>query len=1012
MLIRKVELENIKNYESASYEFEPGVTAINGPNGAGKTTILEAIAYSLFDSLPYKKEDFLKRGAKKGFVRVTFVSAVDGREYTVYRDTANSYYVFDPITKARLVEQKTQVANWIKEHLGIEPTTDIKTLFTSTIGVPQGTFTVDFLEQAAKRKIGFDKVLRVEEYQKASEELRASTKLVESKHAELQSEIAKLEGEVATLDNLLAERARQEALSKNRKQEILETENEQSVIRAELIRLETLQKIIEKRSHDATLLSTRTANLKESRAALLDEVRRCEIAKEALASSAEGFSKYNQAITQLEELEPKVIARDRLRQTLAERERELFKVEATVETIINSLKELEGYKRVLQGLEPFIEEQEALERLKVELQGSITELNVLKQRKQEYELEITRLRKDYGDLKKQVDEAETLRDLAALVPKLENDRQRAETEFQTAQVALERLAAKERDAKNISQRIANLEAEIHTLEQEINAVADSEEIAKVLPQYENDNQLLIEQITGIRLSIAREKNILEEVQEGLCPLLSQRCLNMRDGQGLDQFFKVKLGNEQEQLSKLERSQKALSRKLREAKEASHKVAALAGQRTQLFRSKQKIELEKKALEMVQKDIHATKVSKSMCLSLKESLNKIDQELPKARQAQAKVESLNSLQEHLSRLKIEGQAKNEIIAQLNTQLDSSEEVRGKLFKTETRLSELDDPRGRGKQLEAALRKEGEIQALLSVAEKKEKEFRKIIQEILKKLESYENLDEQISLARELRAASAKDYQLHIVNQPLAATLEKRREELNAVEGDLQTCLENLTQLQEEIKEYQAQYDEKRQTECKERLEETIHKLATLASELNSSSLKIKELNEEIARLFASQQKLLEFNREQERLNLIYGLSDFIRELLKKAGPFITEAHLQSISLEANQLYREVTGNPMVSLRWDSGYEVVLEEEGYERPFANLSGGEQMSAALAIRLALLKELSDIRVAFFDEPTTNMDEERRRNLAQQIGRIKDFNQLFVISHDDAFEGFTDNVISVGVD
>ena len=90
--------------------------------------------------------------------------------------------------------------------------------------------------------------------------------------------------------------------------------------------------------------------------------------------------------------------------------------------------------------------------------------------------------------------------------------------------------------------------------------------------------------------------------------------------------------------------------------------------------------------------------------------------------------------------------------------------------------------------------------------------------------------------------------------------------------------------------------------------------------------------------------------------------------------------------------------------------MLEEEGHERPFMNLSGGEQMSAALSIRLALLKELSEIRIAFFDEPTTNLDEDRRRNLAQQIGRIKDFDQLFIISHDDAFEGFTDRVILLG--
>ena len=71
---------------------------------------------------------------------------------------------------------------------------------------------------------------------------------------------------------------------------------------------------------------------------------------------------------------------------------------------------------------------------------------------------------------------------------------------------------------------------------------------------------------------------------------------------------------------------------------------------------------------------------------------------------------------------------------------------------------------------------------------------------------------------------------------------------------------------------------------------------------------------------------------------------------------------------------------------------------------------MAAALAVRLALLKELSEVNIAFFDEPTTNMDEERRRNLAQQIGRIKDFHQLFVISHDDSFEGYTDQVILLG--
>ena len=70
---------------------------------------------------------------------------------------------------------------------------------------------------------------------------------------------------------------------------------------------------------------------------------------------------------------------------------------------------------------------------------------------------------------------------------------------------------------------------------------------------------------------------------------------------------------------------------------------------------------------------------------------------------------------------------------------------------------------------------------------------------------------------------------------------------------------------------------------------------------------------------------------------------------------------------------------------------------------------MAAALAVRLALLREMSDIRIAFFDEPTAHLDDERRENLAAQISQIKGFHQLFVISHDDTFEGTTHHVLRI---
>ncbi|MEM9152199.1 MAG: SMC family ATPase, partial [Cyanobacteria bacterium P01_F01_bin.3] len=116
-----------------------------------------------------------------------------------------------------------------------------------------------------------------------------------------------------------------------------------------------------------------------------------------------------------------------------------------------------------------------------------------------------------------------------------------------------------------------------------------------------------------------------------------------------------------------------------------------------------------------------------------------------------------------------------------------------------------------------------------------------------------------------------------------------------------------------------------------------------------------------------------------------------------------------SREADRLFRELLGRANVALTWSADYEITVQEGAHTRRFLNLSGGEQMCAALAVRLALLKVLADIDVAFFDEPTTNMDRPRRLGLAEAIARIKSFNQLFVISHDDTFEQVTETVITV---
>src|ERR687884_1893355 len=185
MHVTRVELDNIKSHVHSEFTFERGTTAITGENGAGKTTILEAIAWALFDTLEYSKEDFLRRGAKKGSVRVTFESDLDERLYTVYRDTGNGYYIYDHGLSMKIAEKKVDVSAKLRQLLGIEPGSDIKALFNSAIGVPQGTFTADFLRPATQRKASFDRLLKVEEYREGAERLRDTVNLISERTAEI-----------------------------------------------------------------------------------------------------------------------------------------------------------------------------------------------------------------------------------------------------------------------------------------------------------------------------------------------------------------------------------------------------------------------------------------------------------------------------------------------------------------------------------------------------------------------------------------------------------------------------------------------------------------------------------------------------------------------------------------------------------------------------------------------------------------------------------------------------------
>ena len=88
---------------------------------------------------------------------------------------------------------------------------------------------------------------------------------------------------------------------------------------------------------------------------------------------------------------------------------------------------------------------------------------------------------------------------------------------------------------------------------------------------------------------------------------------------------------------------------------------------------------------------------------------------------------------------------------------------------------------------------------------------------------------------------------------------------------------------------------------------------------------------------------------------------------------------------------------------------------EQNIDQISGGERVALAIALRLAIAQVLSGrIETVIMDEPTTHLDEERRKELVKLLnsffregGRI--IRQMLVITHHSEIEEVADVVHSV---
>lgn len=309
--------------------------------------------------------------------------------------------------------------------------------------------------------------------------------------------------------------------------------------------------------------------------------------------------------------------------------------------------------------------------------------------------------------------------------------------------------------------------------------------------------------------------------------------------------------------------------------------------------------------------------------------------------------------------------------------------------------------------------------LVLARKQVHEAEEKVVERKKHLMAFEGLDEDIARAESARVTHQAGRDTFLAHLRIGDDLANRREQLKKMLDLMEELQRNLLSGNEKLQRSQKEYKADEHTRLWQQKEGLVASVAALGQKLEQLEREVIRLRSEIDGLELIKKKIEAKTEERKMMVEKKELITFLRDrIFKNVSVQLSERFREEISLRADRIYRNIAETDE-ELYWGDNYRIILRDMAdgklRERSDEQLSGGQIMSSVIALRLAMLQTIG-ARIAFFDEPTSNLDAGRRENLAHafraiDVGReeVTDhwYDQLFLISHDVAFTEVTDQMI-----
>ena len=486
-------------------------------------------------------------------------------------------------------------------------------------------------------------------------------------------------------------------------------------------------------------------------------------------------------------------------------------------------------------------------------------------------------------------------------------------------------------------------------------------------ELEKELKLLEEQKIIFETEIKTLKKSSKELSDKICPFLNEKCQNLEDKEAED-YFSSKISIKTEDLENLKKN---------------------IEEKTQILVEKGVFEDKKKQYFELEKSIKDLELSlKNEEINLKEielDIKNLDMDIQKLIENQ-EFQNSQMLREKKKELEVElrNLNLNEKRENLKNLLENLELEKEKILKNQNLI-------------------ENNLKEIDEYSKKIKEDTNKNIEGKKSEIKTFENKLDDLK----------NPYNEYLKNNVLAEDLEnlllkvnKNIKELYSLRVEKNLLKEKVFNLEEKIKNIKID-------ELKEKYDTIKEELNEINKKLGSSQEKIENYKKILEKISSQEEKQKKLLIEFKKLENKFNKASLIRNEVGQMGRAISKYMLSGISNIASVNFNKITGRTE-RIEWSNEekdkYAVYLVGQERKIAFEQLSGGEQVSVAIAIRGTMTEYFTNSKFMILDEPTNNLDTERKKLLAEYMGEIlNNLEQSIIVTHDDTFREMAEKIIEL---